>query len=46
MKESVEMRLTAYYVMALWKSRGEAKRSSFILHIPPEIINKLLTPQA
>ena len=42
-KESGGVRLTAYYVKALWKSRGEAKRSSFIFPVCPEIIKK---PQA
>lgn len=46
MKVSAEARLTAYYVKALQRSRGEAKRSSFILHICPEIISKPLTPEA
>lgn len=46
MKESVEARLPAYYVKALWRRGGEAKRSSFILRIRPEVINEPPTPQA
>lgn len=46
MKVSVEARLTAYYVKALRRSWGEAKRSSFILHVCPKIISEPLTPQA
>lgn len=46
MKESVEVRLTAYYVKELWCSRRRGGRSSFILHIRPEIINEPPTPRA
>lgn len=45
MKKSAEVRLSAYYVKALWRSWVEAKRSPFILHIRSEIINEPLTPQ-
>lgn len=45
-KECGEVRLTAHYVKARWRCQGEARRSSFILHIRPEIINEALTPQA
>lgn len=46
MKESVEVQLTAYYVKELWWSRRQGRRSSFILHSRPEIINERRTWRA
>lgn len=42
MKVSAAMRLTANCVKELWRSHGEVRGSSSILHDHPEIVNALL----